>query len=250
LSDADLRAYLLGQTTEANAERVEIRALDDEDFFATIQSVEDDLFDDYARGSMTDAERSLFLAKYGADRDRLRVAHALAARTARPRAVWWQAAPRYWMAAVAAVLLAAVGFPLLIKSRSTPQDRSTPSVAVSTPAVRPAPLTLLLTLGSLRSAASSAETRLPASAATLQLRVRLDPADTSDSYAMELRSDRGVTVWRADALHASAVDGDLILAGDVPAASLQSASYELTVLGSPAGRAPEALGFAAVKIAR
>jgi hypothetical protein len=251
LTDAGLRAYLLGQTTEANAERVEIRALDDEDFFETIKSVEDDLFDEYARGSMTDDERSLFLAKYGADRDRLRVAHALAGRTAPPRAVWWRAAPPYWMAAVAAVLLAAVGFPLLIKSRSTLQDRSTPSVSVSTPAaVRPAPVALLLTLGSSRSAASSTETRLPPFAATLQLRVRLDPADTFDSYAMELRSDRGVAVWRADALHASAADGDLIVAGDVPAASLQSASYELTVLGSPAGGAPEALGFAAVKIAR
>ena len=84
----------------------------------------------------------------------------------------------------------------------------------------------------------------------MQLRVRLDPADTFDSYAIELRSGQGAVVWRADALHASAADGDLFLIGDVPSAALQSDAYELTVLGSAAGRAPEALGFAAVKIAR
>ena len=50
MNDADLRAYLLGQTTEAIAEQVELRALDDEEFFVTVRSVEDDLFDDYARG--------------------------------------------------------------------------------------------------------------------------------------------------------------------------------------------------------
>ena len=46
MTDADLRAYLLGQTTEPDAERLEVRALEDEDFFVTVRSVEDDLFDD------------------------------------------------------------------------------------------------------------------------------------------------------------------------------------------------------------
>ena len=77
MTDADLRAYLLRQTTEADAERVEVRALDDDDFFATLESVEDDLFDDYVRGRMADDERPLFLAKYGAERARLQVARAL-----------------------------------------------------------------------------------------------------------------------------------------------------------------------------
>jgi hypothetical protein len=251
LTDAELRAYLLGQAAEATAEQMEVRALDDEDFFATIKGVEDDLFDEYARGRMTEAERSLFLAKYGAERERLRVAHALAARMARPRIASWPVASRYWMAAVAAVLLAAVGFPLLIRSRTASPRRSIPSVAVSTPAApAAAPVALLLTLESSRSAAPTGATALPASATTLQLRVRLDPADTFDSYAMELRSGQGAVVWRADALHASVANGDLILIGDVPSAALQSGGYELTVLGSAAGRAPEALGFAAVKLAR
>ena len=78
----------------------------------------------------------------------------------------------------------------------------------------------------------------------------MDPADVFDSYSMELRSERSAVVWRGDALHVLAANGDLTLVGDVPAPSLSSGTYELTVLGSTAGRAPEALGFAAVKIAR
>ena len=250
MTDADLRAYLLGQTTEAIAEEIELRALDDEEFFVTVQSVEDDLFDDFARNRMTDDERRLFLAKYGAATDRLRVARALATRTARSRVLSRPVASKYWMMAAAAVLIAAVGFPLATRSRPSP-ERPTPSVATSAPAqVAPPPVALLLTLGSSRSAAPPVERALGSDASILQLRVRMDPADVFDSYSMELRSERGAVVWRGDALHASAANGDLTLVGDVPAPSLSSGTYELTVLGSTAGRAPEALGFAAVKIAR
>jgi hypothetical protein len=154
------------------------------------------------------------------------------------------------MMAAAAVLIAAVGFPLATRSRPS-RERATPSVANSAPAPEaPPPVALLLTLGSSRSATPPVERALGSDTLILQLRVRMDPADVFDSYSMELRSDRGTVVWRGDSLHASAANGDLTLVGDVPAPSLSSATYELTVLGSTAGRAPEALGFAAVKIAR
>jgi hypothetical protein len=251
LTDADLRAYLLRQTTEADAERVEVRALDDDDFFATLESVEDDLFDDYVRGRMADDERPLFLAKYGAERARLQVARALMMRTAEPHVVSAPAMSRYWMIGVAAALVVGIGLTLRVRRTPAP-DRAAVPVAVSTPAVpASAPVALLLTLSTSRSAAGQTpQVALPMSAATLQLRVRLDPADAFDSYVMELRSDRDLVVWRAGDLHASAAAGDLTLAGDVPAAMLKAAVYELTVLGSAAGRTPEPLGFAAVKIAR
>jgi hypothetical protein len=248
LTDADLRAYLLGQTTEAKAEAIEIRALDEEDFFATVQSVEDDLFDDYVRGRMADDERARFLAKYGEKRVRLVVARALAARTAGPRVVSPPVASRYWMMAAAAALVIGIGLTLGIPGRPS-QNRA--EVPVSTPApAAPVPVALHVTLGASRSAAPSPEAVLPPSAATLQLRVRIDPADVFDGYAMELRSDRGSIVWRADGLEASAAGGDLTLVGDVPVAPLNDATYELTVIGSKVGKAPETLGFAAVRIRR
>jgi hypothetical protein len=250
LNDADLRAYLLGQTTEPDAERLEVRALEDEDFFCTVRSVEDDLFDEYVRGTMADDERPLFLARYGGEQDRLRTARALMTRTAQPRGVRRSDASSYWMMAAAAVLVVGIGVTLGIPGKPTP-GRSTAPVAVSTPAAAaPAPVALLLTMGTSRSAAPAPEALLPSSAATLQLRVRLDPADTFDGYTMELRSDDGNVIWRADTLKASPAGGDLTLAADVPAGLLKEAAYELTVRGSTVGRAPEALGFATVKIRR
>jgi hypothetical protein len=252
LNDADLRAYLLGQTTEPDAERLEIRALEDEDFFSTVRSVEDDLFDEYVRGAMADHERPLFLARYGGDQERLRMARALMTRTSQPPVASRSTASKYWMMAAAAVLVVGIGLTLGIPGKPT-TGRPTAPVAASTPAPAapaPAPIALLLTLGTSRSAAPPPEALLPSSAVTLQLHVRIDPADTFDGYTMELHSDNGNVIWRADTLKASAAGGDLTLVGDVPAALLKEAGYELTVLGSTAGRPPEVLGFAAVKIRR
>jgi hypothetical protein len=246
LNAADLRAYLLGQSTEAAAERVEVRALDDEEFFVTLRSFEDDLFDEYARGRMPEVDRKPFLARYGNERHRLAIAGALSRRVVSPSSAW-----RYWALAAAAVLVGAVGATLAIRSKSTPE---TPSaiVAVSVPSTAQAspPVALLLTLGTSRSAGAVPEVRLPSSTSLLQLRVRIDPADSFDSYAMELRSDQDVVVWRADALKATLDGGDRLVVGEIPARALSATSYELTVTGSSAANRPEVLGFAAMSVRR
>jgi hypothetical protein len=250
LTDAELRAYLLGQSTEAQAERVETNAVEDDDFFAALGAVEDDLVDDYTRGALTDAELQPFLVRYGRDRHRLLAARALAARTAPSHG----ASPfrsNYWMVAAAAVVLAAVG--LTFGNKSKPRPPAAPAVQADANAERTMPITatVLLTLGTSRSAASPpAEAVLPPSAATLHVRVRLDPADTFAAYGMTLRSDRGAIVWQADAVRASSIAGELIVVGDVPAASLGEATYELTVSGSTAGGRPEVLGVAAMTVRR
>jgi hypothetical protein len=248
--EADLRQYLLGQATEPSAERVEVRALDDEDFFATIGSVEDDLIDDYARGTLADAELQPFLMRYGAQTDRIRVARALAVRGAQPRAASTPILFRYWMVAAAAACLAGVAAAVGTRPHPAPLRPAT-ALAVSTPgAAAQATVALLITLGTSRSAAPPPAVTLTASTAALQLHVRIDPADVFDSYAMELRSDHGVVVWHAEALKASAAGGDLTLVGDIPAAALAGVSYELTVRGSTAGSKSEVLGFADVKVDR
>src|ERR1044072_6287876 len=80
-----MRAYLLGQATEADAARFEEQLLEDEQIYTTLRSVEDDLFDEFARGALTDTERGRFLERYGADRGRLLMAEALARHSRLPR---------------------------------------------------------------------------------------------------------------------------------------------------------------------
>jgi len=249
-----MRAYLLGQASEADAERIEVRALEDEDFFMEVRSAEDDLFDDYARGLLSAAEREQFLARYGHAHDRLPTAEALAARVARANA----SAPsppvfRTWMLAAAAALVAGVGAVLWMRAPSTVSTTMTsvaPSQLSSSLAPAPAPVVLALTLGASRAAASVPEATLSGSAPALALRVRIDPADTFADYSMEIRSTTGALVWSREHLAAANEHGDRILAGEIPSASLPAGTYEVAVRGITSGAPPETLGFATMSIRR
>ena len=157
MTEREMRAYLLGQAAAADAERLEVRLLEDEDVYATLRGVEDDLFDEYASGSLTEEERQQFLERYGTERPRLLVAHALAARivgrTSRYRGrsdgagcrlqrrrSWWSArAWRSWM-------------------RSAPEDGSATADHGRERSVQSlaAPVVMNLTLGTSRSASSAA----------------------------------------------------------------------------------------------
>ena len=76
MNDVEMRAYLLGQAPETDAVCFEERLLEDEQMFTALRSVEDDLFDEFARGTLSATERARFLERYGAEHDRLLVARA------------------------------------------------------------------------------------------------------------------------------------------------------------------------------
>ena len=244
-----MRAYLLGQATEADAEHFEEQLLEDEQIYTTLRSVEDDLFDEFARGALTDTERTQFLERYGADRGRLLMAQAFARRshlqrhdTASARSVW-----RSWVPlAAAATLAAAVGAtmwpgPRPVVVAPTVQSAAAPRAIV--------PAVLLVTLGTSRSAAAAPVAELRSGTSVLELRVRLDPSDRFDRYSMELRNGSGF-VWQDEGLHASTRDGEPIIVASVPAASLEAGSYELAVRGVTGASPAEALGFVTVRVAR
>jgi hypothetical protein len=244
-----MRAYLLGQAPEASAVRLEERVLDDEQIFATLKSVEDDLFDEYARGALTSAERARFLERYGADRGRLLAAQALARRSLRHRVVSFGTfGRRQWMSlAAAATLVAAVGATMWSRDRHADTG---PQVRAAAPQPTVVPAVLLVTLGASRSAAVPPALTLPKETSTLELRVRLDPADRFDRYSIQLRSESGGLVWHHDDLGASTQNGEPIVVAVVPTNSLESGSYELAIRGASGSTTSETLGFATVKVSR
>lgn len=253
MTDAELRAYLLGQMAEADAVRLEERLLEDHDVFDALRGAEDDSFDEDARGRMNSSDRAGFLARFGTQTDRLAVARALAERTAATNVLrrgtsWFPVKPSRWipMAAAATLVLAAGGY-LLTRgiAPATTQQASTPSRA-STPGTT---AVMLLTLGTSRAAGTASTVALPKDASTLELRVRLNPADRFDRYAMELRSSADRSVWRGDDLRATTGGGDLILVAAVPAGALDAGDYEVAVRGgTPASM--EDLGFVMMKVTR
>jgi hypothetical protein len=258
-----MRAYLLGQAPEAHAVRLEERLLEDEQIFTTLRSVEDDLFDEYARGVLTGAERERFVERYGSDRGRLLAAQVLSLRSERlprqsvetatarlpRRSAEGAKAGRQWMPlAAAAMLVTAVGATMWIRDRPANNGPQVRAAAAPQPAIVPA--VLLVTLGASRSAAVAPALTLPKEASTLELRVRLDPADKFDRYSVQLRSQSGGLVWHNDDLSASTQNGEPIVVAAVPTASLESGSYELAIRGASGNTTSETLGFATVKVSR
>jgi hypothetical protein len=248
LTDTALKAYLLGRATDADAARVEERLLEDEQLFATLQSVEDDLFDDYARKKMSAEDAQRFLAKYGDQRDRLAFAGALAARTSR-KAVDNQSNVRWgWMPlAMAASLVLAVGSYLML--RTAPVLPAESAARQAETAALPTVLALL-SLGGSRAEGAASVISLPKDTGAIQLRVRLNPADRFDRYAMELRSSSNLVVGRADDRRPTTEAGDLVIEGTVPAVTVIDGSYELAVSGLSGTSAPEPIGFVQVRVSR
>jgi hypothetical protein len=58
--DSAIKRYLLGELTEEDQQTLEERLLTDNGYFERLQMLEDELVDDYARGSLTAGEREKF----------------------------------------------------------------------------------------------------------------------------------------------------------------------------------------------
>lgn len=80
-TDETLRSWLLGRIPLPEAEQLEQRLLEDEDFGQRLRAVENDLLDDFARERLQGEERARaaqYFAATPADRARLRIARVLA----------------------------------------------------------------------------------------------------------------------------------------------------------------------------
>jgi hypothetical protein len=246
VTDADCRAYLLGRLSPAEAEALEERLLRDDEAFHAMEGAEDDLFDDFARGRLGAEERTRFLERFGAQPQRVAFARALARRLGTESRSTTGRSPWIPLAAAAA-LVAAIAGGWWLRQRPASIDRAATAAAGSPAPVVPAapPVVALFTLGTSRAAADAVTVTIPAASPALQVRIRLNPADRYDSYALELRSSADRVVWRGDDLHAVREAGDLVLTAQIPAPPLDNGTYELAVRG---GR--DDLGFLPVRIMR
>ncbi|HZP48799.1 MAG TPA: hypothetical protein VFB07_09710 [Vicinamibacterales bacterium] len=240
---------MLGQLPTVDAERLEAELIEDATLFAAVREAEADLFDDWARGRLSTADRDRFLARFGTD-DRLAFARALAARVAAGRPPGSSRSMlRLWLPlAVAAGLLLAVGAAYLIRSRQAPSDA--PVARVAAPPAQPVPpaLVAMIALGTSRAASGGTTIAVPASAGSIELHVRLDPADRFDRYDMTLRSASNVVVWHGEDLKAAAVNGEAVLVQRVASVLVPDGPYELSVRGGGETGALEDLGFVTLTV--
>jgi len=250
MNDETMRDYLLGKLAEPEAQRFEERILDDEELFQTLRSVEDDLVDAYARGTLDEGARQDFQQRYAGQASRVTFSRALTQRMTnvgptanvvpikRPaifQRTW------VWLAAAAAV---AVVVASQMIHRVEPRSEPAPTVIAKRRVRVPREFPVVLVLAASRSEGEANVISIPADVERVQLRIRLDPADRFESYSAEMSSAAGV-VWRAENLHAKAVGEELTLRAEVPASAMTRGSYELAVRGDA-----QALGFISMEVHR
>jgi hypothetical protein len=247
MTEAALRAFLLGKLTESESEQVEARLLEDADFFGQMETAEDDLFDAFARGALDQDEQARFLERFGGDEHRRRFATAFAQRTSAGRKVLPFAHRRWIDLAAAAALVIAVGAFLIPRGSETNVAPAAPRSAPVTSA--PITTTVSLALGSSRAAGGPAKVAIDRDAARVDFRIRLNPADKYPAYAAEIRSQTDLIIW-GDVVQPSSDGGDLVVHATVPAERLPPGTYEIAVRGGANAGALDDLGFVTIEVSR
>lgn len=234
-TDDTLRDWLLGRRAPAEAEALEQRLIEDEDFAARLRAVENDLLDDLARGALDGDDRARAAAYFAAtpdDRARLRIARGLAALAAeapvaargrhhvreierahatRPRRRW----------SAAALALAGIAAIAVIGLRLYPE--STVPVA----------FTITLTDGQQRGASPSIEVAIPQAARELRLQAEVD-GNPGAHYLLSIDD-----TFAASGLPVHATGAYRFVETTVPAAALAAGAHRVRVVAQ-AGATGEA----------
>lgn len=249
MTEAALRAYLLGKLSDAEVELVEVRLLEDAELFTQMEVAEDDLFDAFARGSLDADERARFLERFGADGQRRRFASAFVQRTSSRKVVPF--IKRQWVGfAVAASLVIAVGA-FVIPRGPDPVEPSTAPGSTSGATVVPASITMRvpLALGSSRAAGGPETVAIARDATHVDLRIQVNPADKFAAYQVQVRSQADNIVW-ADAVQPTTEGSDLFVDAIVPVDRLPAGTYEVAVRGGATAMSLDDLGFVTIEVRR
>lgn len=231
-----LRRYLLGESAESDAERLERDYFAREEALEAVAEAEEDLIDDYLTMRLAPAARQRFESHYLASpvhRKRVAFVRGLRARSARPRIA--RLAPLMSLAAAMVVALMGGWF---WQRGALPGAGSTATVTL--PAIM------------LRDGGETPEARLGAATSTMVVRFEAGTLPAPPPLDAVIRTVEGVEVWRGPAVPIEASAGQvppLLASTDVPASALASGDY-VVVLFTRAGGTPRELQRSTLRVVR
>lgn len=294
ITDPEIRAYLLGNISEEAANRIDELTFTDDDFAARVGAIERDLIDEYLRKELDEETLRRFESYYlnsPLRRERVRLGssinqyvadgvrvtdHPIRAETeskteTRWFDTWWKIA----VPAFAALVLIAVGAPLLLQrtdqpiantttdenrnavidpsqlARSTDVNVPTPSSSVSpandnnsnrppTPEPKeeqrkPAPSVFAVTLVP-QLRSSSGVPQVSIPTGTERLAITLKLEPTEYSIVrVQVKNASGAVIWRGSSRLSRIMSGYQSVTLSVPTRSLTAGSYTVTALGPGGG---------------
>jgi hypothetical protein len=272
-----IRAYLLGELSESETERLDELTVTDGGYAERVRAVEHDLVDAFARGELEGVVLEQFRSRYLTTPRRheaIRFASALqsldgkatgraspevsrepATRVAKARR-WRDLLPlaAALMLAVASVWLALDNRALRerVASAELPRDRQLreaepPRATNAAPPLTgggPSGLTVatLVLMPQLRSARQLPTVALTGRGGDVAVQLDLEPVDYPAYTAALVASNGNQIVWRSDRLIARTVGDRQRIDLSVPAAVLSPQDYLIRVSGVPARGAPDIVG--------
>lgn len=225
-----VRRYLLGELPENEREAIAGRIFEDDGWHSLAREVENDLIDDFARGSLSRDEEARvrkFLSDTG-QHDRLTVARAIAARARKS-----YSGPKVVLVFVslAAILIAVLvtAFYMVRKPLILEQAKSKPVAPARAPVVFAFQLPPAVRGGTLP------VIRIPSGTEFVEAVVELETGH--DSYRLDLADQSGRGVAQGE----TRTPGSYRLR--VPAAALNPGRYEIKVTASTGAGSPEPIAF-------
>lgn len=252
MPDDTPRRYLLRRVSDAEAERFEERILSEDACADGVREAEDDLIDDYARERLSAEDRDAVerhLLRTDDGRARERVARALSSisqqhgdavgaegkdDTSRGKRSAWRAGR--WVAPVGLLVAASLAFVVLVVSRTSAPQHTSPAADVgqtpllvephdaSPTPVQATPYAVLL-LADVRRGAGRAE-RIEIPAGTEQVRLQTEVPDGPSatggdaSYQVAVRSSDGQELFTSEPLAVRQVGAYRIVEAAIPAQRL------------------------------
>ena len=187
--EAVIRQYLLGETSEEEAQAVERAYFAKEETLDEVGAVESDLLEDYLAGRLTGASRARFQTHYlrtAEHRQRLAMARALRAEAQAPQRM--RKVLYFFPLAAAAILVLTVL--AVIWALRLPGTSPLPRATV---------LTLQVPLVAVRGEGDTPTAHLGTGPGVQALDLLLEQGTATPPYALLLRTVEGQEVWRGEA---------------------------------------------------
>ncbi len=225
MSDAEreITRYLFAELAEAEAEAISRRCFEDEDFYDSVRTVEDELVDSFVRGELPaeEAKRVDLFLRDTYQEDQLRIAQSFAHPGGSKLLSRWAS---WRMLAIAACVFLLLGSGIWLWSRKPMANAPQRAATSRTFEKPPVTFSFWIAPGVVRGERETKSLSIPPGTQTVAIEFELAAGTPRSAYSVDLQTTSGRPLWKQDG-----VTPEKSLIVKIPADVLRSGNYEATL---------------------